>query len=38
QYIPDALRDRVYYQPGDNKNEQAFREYWEKIKKSKAKI
>ena len=33
QYLPDVLKDRVYYQFGDNKNEQAAREYWEKIKK-----
>ncbi len=33
QYLPDELKDRVYYQYGDNKNEQAFRAYWEKIKK-----
>ena len=33
QYLPDVLKDRVYYQYGDNKNEQAAREYWEKIKK-----
>ena len=24
QYLPDALKYAVYYQPGDNKNEQAF--------------
>lgn len=33
QYLPDVLKDKVYYQFGDNKNEQAAREYWEKIKK-----
>lgn len=33
QYLPDALKDRVYYEYGDNKNEQAFKAYWEKIKK-----
>ena len=32
QYLPDALKDTVYYQFGDNKNEQAFRAYWERIK------
>jgi putative ATPase len=32
QYLPDILRDVRYYQYGDNKNEQAFRAYWEKIK------
>ena len=33
QYLPDALKDAVYYEPGPNKNEQAAREYWERIKK-----
>ena len=33
QYLPDVLRDTVYYTPGDNKNEQAAKEYWDKIKK-----
>ena len=33
QYLPDCLRDTVYYQYGDNKNEQAFNLYWDKIKK-----
>ena len=32
QYLPDALKDTVYYVYGDNKNEQAARAYWEKIK------
>jgi len=32
QYLPDALKDRVYYHYGDNKNEQAFKAYWETIK------
>lgn len=32
QYLPDAIRERVYYEFGDNKNEQAFRQYWDKIK------
>ena len=33
QYLPDALKDKQYYVSGDNKNEQAFRSYWEKIRK-----
>lgn len=33
QYLPDALKDAVYYEYGQNKNEQAAKEYWEKIKK-----
>ncbi len=32
QYLPDELSGVVYYQYGDNKNEQAARAYWEKIK------
>ncbi len=32
QYLPDSLRDAVYYEWGENKNEQAFRQYWEAIK------
>ena len=32
QYLPDLLRDRRYYQFGDNKNEQAYKAYWDKIK------
>ncbi|MBQ9860318.1 MAG: replication-associated recombination protein A [Clostridia bacterium] len=33
QYLPDALRDAVYYTPGDNKTEQSFAAYWKDIKK-----
>ena len=33
QYLPDDLKDRVYYEYGENKNEQAAKTYWEKIKK-----
>ncbi len=32
QYLPDILKDTVYYIPGDNKNEQAYAAYWSKIK------
>jgi len=32
QYLPDVIRDRVYYEYGDNKNEQAYKAYWDKIK------
>ncbi len=32
QYLPDALKDRVYYKFGDNKLEKAAKEYWDKIK------
>ena len=33
QYLPDVLVGSKYYEFGDNKNEQAFKTYWEKIKK-----
>lgn len=33
QYLPDALKNAKYYEYGDNKNEQAAKEYWERIKK-----
>jgi len=33
QYLPDALKNAKYYEWGDNKNEQAAKAYWEKIKK-----
>jgi len=32
QYLPDVLKNKKYYTYGDNKNEQAFKEYWSKIK------
>ena len=32
QYLPDVIRNKKYYVPGDNKNEQAAAEYWKKIK------
>ncbi len=32
QYLPDALKTAKYYNYGNNKNEQAFAEYWKKIK------
>ena len=32
QYLPDALKHAKYYEWGDNKNEQAAKVYWEKIK------
>ena len=32
QYLPDALKDKKYYTPCDNKNEQAFKAYMDKIK------
>lgn len=32
QYLPDAIRDRKYYEYGDNKVEQAAKAYWDAIK------
>lgn len=32
QYLPDELKDKKYYFYGDNKNEQSFKAYWDKIK------
>ena len=33
QYLPDPIKDRVYYEYGDNKTEQTAKLYWQKIKK-----
>lgn len=33
QYLPDTLAGKVYYRYGENRTEQAARDYWEKIKK-----
>ena len=33
QYLPDAIKNTVYYTPGDNKTEQAFAAYWKEVKK-----
>ena len=32
QYMPDSLLGTVYYEPGENKTEQAYKEYWKRIK------
>lgn len=32
QYLPDALKNVRYYEYGDNKVEQAYKAYWDKIK------
>ncbi len=32
QYMPDSLKGTTYYVPGNNKNEQAFKAYWDAIK------
>lgn len=36
QYLPDILKDRIYYEYGDNKTEQAAKAYWDEIKKKKS--
>ena len=33
QYLPDKIKDKVYYVPGNNKTEQSAKEYWDNIKK-----
>jgi len=33
QYLPDKIKDHVFYEYGDNKFERATKEYWDKIKK-----
>ena len=33
QYLPDMLKDKTYYEYGDNKVEQAAKAYWDEIKK-----
>jgi putative ATPase len=33
EYLPKNLRGRKYYEPSDNKNENAIRKYWEEVKK-----
>ncbi|MCI6184094.1 MAG: replication-associated recombination protein A [Clostridiales bacterium] len=32
QYLPDELKDRHYYEYGDNKTEQAAKRYWDAVK------
>ena len=33
QYLPDNIKDRTYYQYGENKFERATKEYWKIVKK-----
>ena len=33
QYLPDNIKDAKYYEYGDNKVEQAAKQYWDRIKK-----
>ena len=32
QYLPDIVKNKKYYEFGDNKTEQSYKEYWKKIK------
>ncbi|MBQ3329632.1 MAG: replication-associated recombination protein A [Ruminococcus sp.] len=32
QYLPDDIADHTYYECGDNKTEQAYKAYWDRIK------
>jgi len=32
-YLPEKLRGKKYYEPCDNKNENAIKKYWEEVKK-----
>ncbi len=32
QYLPDDIKDRVYYEFADNKTENSAKEYWKKVK------
>ena len=32
QYLPDVLKDAVYYTPADNKTEQGFAAYWQAVR------
>lgn len=34
QYLPDKIKDTVYYEYGDNKMEKLTKEYWEKVKEN----
>ena len=33
QYLPDAIKDKKYYKAGNNKNEMAYEQYWNNLKK-----
>lgn len=35
QYLPDEIKNSQYYHYGPNKNEQAFKAYWDKVKSKK---
>lgn len=33
QYLPNEIKDKIYYTPGRNKNEQLYKQYWDNLKK-----
>ncbi|MGL5692874.1 MAG: replication-associated recombination protein A [Peptostreptococcaceae bacterium] len=33
QYLPDVIKDKIYYSPGNNKNELLYKQYWDNLKK-----
>ena len=33
QYLPDNIKDKIYYKYGNNKMEKSSKEYWDKVKK-----
>ena len=35
QYLPDRIKNKKYYEFGPNKNEQAFKSYWHRVKNKK---
>ena len=35
QYLPDKIKNKKYYEFGSDKNEQAFKSYWDKVKNKK---
>ena len=34
QYLPDNIKNSVYYEYGDNKMERLTKEYWDKVKEN----
>ena len=34
QYLPDKIKNTVYYEYGDNKMERLTKEYWDKVKEN----
>ena len=33
QYLPDAIKNKKYYVPKNNKTEQSYKDYWDRVKK-----